>query len=547
MVVTACLAAALPRAIDRYGDAGLLRAAEVARPERTSVQLSAPPPDRTLPQPEREAAPREDVLRTAYDRLLPMAERSLPVDRQQSSYGVGTVEEQEVPDPWLPRPDGLPARMVLAAQDALGDHARLREGRLPRANGTVTAATGSVEAAVSADTARDLRIKVGSVLHFPGMEREPLAVRVTGIVDPHEPRGAYWSAQHLLGTPALVPFPGDPDRRQYWLGALLLHPDAAPAMLGTAGNPARYWQVASDLTGLHAHDISRLTSAAATLESGPGLQQARTVTDPELAASTDLDDVLHDYDRLRSAIGPLIAVAAFGTGTVAAVVLLMAGGLAADPRRGELALLRARGGSLRGISGRLLAETAVVAVPAAALGLTAALLALPGARLRYAVAAAVLVALLACLALPLRAATAHRAVRVHTGREDITAVRPSRRRTVAELTLLVLAVGAVVALRRRGTGSSGDQLVSLAPVLVAVIAALVLVRLIRCRCAGWPVRRGGCGVRSAICRWRARAVRPLRGAAAAGPADRADNGRVRRQRPRGRGRRQRPGRPAAAR
>src|SRR5690606_28080034 len=82
---------------------------------------------------------------------------------------------------------------------------------------------------------------------------------------------------------------------------------------------------------------------------------------------------------------------------------------------------------------------------------------------------------------PLPRVAAHRAVGVHTAREDVTAARPSRRRTVAELTLLTLAVGAVVALRTRGTSdgsdATGDQLVSLAPVLVAVIAALVLVRL----------------------------------------------------------------------
>ncbi len=78
----------------------------------------------------------------------------------------------------------------------------------------------------------------------------------------------------------------------------------------------------------------------------------------------------------------------------------------------------------------------------------------------------------------MRAALTHRTVRVHGPREDVTTVRPSRRRTVAELTVLVLAAGAVEALRRSGTsGSAGNQLVSLAPVLVGVIAALVLVRV----------------------------------------------------------------------
>ncbi|WP_449351247.1 FtsX-like permease family protein [Streptomyces shaanxiensis] len=119
----------------------------------------------------------------------------------------------------------------------------------------------------------------------------------------------------------------------------------------------------------------------------------------------------------------------------------------------------------------------VRSVPAGALGLAAALLAIPAGRAGAAVWAAVAVTAVTCAALPLRAAAAHRLVRMHTGREDVASVRPSRRRTVAELTLLVLAAGAVESLRRRGTSGSAGDLVSLAPVLLGVIAALVLVRL----------------------------------------------------------------------
>ncbi|MEU2270768.1 ABC transporter permease, partial [Streptomyces olindensis] len=72
---------------------------------------------------------------------------------------------------------------------------------------------------------------------------------------------------------------------------------------------------------------------------------------------------------------------------------------------------------------------------------------------------------------------AHRRPRAHRERDDLAHARPGARRTVAELTALVLAVGSVAALRRRGTEGSGDVLVSAAPVLVGVVAALVLVRL----------------------------------------------------------------------
>ncbi|MEU5698817.1 FtsX-like permease family protein [Streptomyces aurantiacus] len=498
LLVTAsvCLAASFPRAVDRYEDAGLRRAVADATASRTSVQVSAPPPKLGATQGEREAGLRPAALREQYEGILDVVERPLAADPAQSTYGVRTTKPLEAAEKWLPRPSGLPAQMVLAAHEGLAEHARLRAGRLPRTDGTVTAAAPELEAAVTTETAGRLRIKVDSVIHVPAVERAPLAVRITGIVAPRDREGAYWATQPVLRTPSLRQLPTQgPEPSTYWLGALLLAPEAAPALLGTPGAPARYWQLAPAASALAANDLTRLAGSIAALESGPGLLKVRAFTDPVADVSTELDDVLTSYAELRSGIRPLVAVAAFGSATVAVVVLLMAGGLAADRRRGELALLRARGVSLRGLTARLFAETAVVAIPAAALGLGAALLAVPYGRLSYAAWTAAAVALLACGMLPVRAWITHRAVRVHGAREDLASVRPSRRRTVVELTLLVLASAAVFALRSRGTSggsagvadsgdpadlnasASGDQLVALAPVLIGVIAALVLVRL----------------------------------------------------------------------
>ncbi|MGW2096911.1 FtsX-like permease family protein [Streptomyces olivaceoviridis] len=474
--LAACLAGAFPRAVDRYEDAGLQRALRQARPEHTTVRVSAPQPDLGLPPERRAAALRPDALERQYEKVLGTVGSPLSVRRAQSAYGVAGTVSPAVPDPWLPRPTGLPAHISLAAQNGLADHARVRTGRLPRAPHPVDASTPEVEAAVTAATAEALRIKVGSIVHMPAPGRAPLAVRVTGILVPRDPDGAYWSTVPLLRTPTLVtlPTPG-PDPDKYWLGALLLAPEAAPALLGTSTNPARYWHLAPALRGLHAHDLDRLRPAVAALESGPGLQRARAVTDDGTDIDTGLDDALASFSRLRSGIAPLVSVAAAGAATVVAVVLLMTGGLAADRRRAELALLRARGASLPGLAGRLLAETAVIAVPAGAAGLAGSLLVVPADRVVPAVLSALAVTLAACAAFPLRAALAHRAVRLTAPREDIASVRPSRRRTVAELTLLVLAAGAVATLRRRGT--TGDQLTAVAPVLVGVIAALVLLRV----------------------------------------------------------------------
>lgn len=190
-----------------------------------------------------------------------------------------------------------------------------------------------------------------------------------------------------------------------------------------------------------------------------------------------MDDILASHMEMRSAVRPVVAVAAVGTGTVAAVTLAMTGGLSAARRGAELALLRARGGSLRGIGGRLLVESAVVALPASGAGLVAAILSVPEGRLVPAVVGVVAVTVLACLAQPVCALALHRRPRLRAERADAVKARPGRRRTVAELSLLLLAVGAVVTLRRRGTSDSGDHLVSAGPVLVGLIAALVLARL----------------------------------------------------------------------
>lgn len=305
VALTASLAAVFPRAVDRYEDEGLRHAVEQATAQSSSVELSAPQPWGPISQGERESALRPDKLSEQYAQLLDLVRAPLVPDRDQSTYGVRNAEPLEAPERWLPRPSGLPAQMSLAAPNGLADHSKLREGRFPRTDGKVTAATAEVEAAVTTETAAKLRIKAGSVIHVPGVERAPLAVRITGIVAPRDPEGPYWTTQPLLRRPSLSRVPGSIGNEQtFWLGALLLAPEAAPALLGTPGNPVRYWQLAPHPASLTARDLSRLSSAVAALESGPDLLKVRNFTDPEADVATDLDDILTSYAELRSGISP---------------------------------------------------------------------------------------------------------------------------------------------------------------------------------------------------------------------------------------------------
>ncbi|MFD6328641.1 FtsX-like permease family protein [Streptomyces niveus] len=502
VVLTAYLAAAFPRSVDAYETNGLRHDIRTAVAAESVLEVSMRAPGPRVPQADREEALRGAWVARAQGKITASLPAPVRADEGASAYGVRTSQPVEGTDAWLPAPDNLPPMLTLAAQAGLDRHSTLREGRLPRAEDAVTERTGEVEAAVTAATAKSLGIKVGSVVHVPGVDRDELGVRITGIVVPRDPANSYWAVEPTLGSPALVTKPSrDLPPPRYWRASLLLAPDAAPALLGTTGEPQMYWRIAPDAGALTARDAPGLASRIASLENGPELTRLRapTVVGPSAVVATGLDEIVAAHRSMRSAIAPVVTVAALGIGAVAAVVLVMAGSLLAVRRQAELALLRSRGGSLRAIGGRLLGETAVIAVPATAVGLLLAVLTVPEARLLPAVAAAGCAGLLACAALPVRAVVRHRRPRPHGGREDLVRARPSRRRTIAELTLLALAIGAVLALRRRGTGGSGgsgavddvDYLVSAAPILVGLIAALVLVRLypLPLRFAGRPAGR----------------------------------------------------------
>ncbi|WLQ33830.1 ABC transporter permease [Streptomyces castrisilvae] len=479
VLVTAFLAAAFPRSVDRYEGQGLRHDLDVVEPRRSVLEVSGPQPGLELPAAAREEAVRGATMAAAQRRILDALPDPVRADAAQSAYGVRTSDPVAAKETWLPRPYGIDPALTYVTQSALPDHATLRTGSWPKARGQVTMQTREVEAAVTEATAKALRIEAGATVAVPTRGGGKVTVRVTGIVAPKHPKASYWSAEQLLRTPSLVPIPSKDSPRYYWTAALLLPPDAGPALLATTGQPELYWRLAPDSSRLDSRDVDRLRTAVASLEGGPGLLTMRQLAGDTVTVTTDLDEILASYDGMRAAIEPVVTVAAVGIGAVAAVVLLMTGGLIAGRRHAELALLRARGGSLAGIGGRLLAETAVTAVPAGALGLLLAVLAVGEARMLPAVAGAGAVVVLVCAALPLHTALLHRKHQLHGARDDLATARPSRRRTVAELTLLVLAVGAVAALRRRGTDSAGgtDLLVSAAPVLVALIAAVVLVRL----------------------------------------------------------------------
>ncbi|MFI6944338.1 FtsX-like permease family protein [Streptomyces sp. NPDC050418] len=493
VLVTSFLAAVFPRAVDTYETEGLRTSLTEAGPDRTGFQVSMPTGGYYEPASSADVAP--DLIRDGVPYVLDAMDSPLTPDKSQMAYGAQTSRPVMARDHWLPRPEEIFAHFTVAAQADVGRHGRVVEGRLPRGD-EVTIRSKQAEAAVSVDTARILGIKVGSVIHFAADDgMATVGLKITGIVKPRDPQGSYWSFDATLRKPALLLTPKAVPQK-YWHGGLLLAPEASAMLIRLDPNPNVYWRVPPVIEDIQVAELPALEERVAAIENGPALSELRGNAGDAIDADTDLERITGDFRAAREAMSPVVFIAVYGIGAVALVVLLMTGALSSARRSREVALLRARGGSVRGITGRICAETAVLALPAAALGGFLAALVRPDGRIGPSIAGAALVALITCVAFPVRAILGHVRLRAHGGRDDLVDAKPSRRRTVAELTALVLAAGAVVALRRQGSGGA-DGLVSAAPVMVALIAALLLIRLypLPIRVVGRPLlrRRGAIG------------------------------------------------------
>ncbi|MEC3994289.1 hypothetical protein VSR01_12360 [Actinacidiphila sp. DG2A-62] len=558
VLATAFLAAALPRAVDRYENDAVHQALRQAPPRERGVSIVDTYQPATSDDHPLGPAALDRVEKTFQQHVRP----PLRLLTGQTAYGVRTGEEAAVPDPGLAHTTEHDPAAVLVAQAGYAARVRVVSGRLPHAwtgtaeddgavgdgtDGTGTAAgavaggtdgTGAsadadgevdedadgdaVEGVVTEQTARTLHLAVGRTVHLSTIAARPLPVRVTGIVAPRDPAALWWNEDPDLLRPQLAaptPPPGETPKT-YWHFTVLVDRTAAESfpLLGVGAD--LYWHHPMDIGRLSAHEVPALQRELSSFESGPDAA-ALQGDSGGVHLSDSAGFVLDTFTAERAAASPLVLIAAVGVGATAAAVLLMTGGLAADRRRTEIALLRSRGGSLRAIALRLAGETAAAAVPGGAAGTLLALALLRTDRWTTATALGAAVTAVAVLALPLRAAWAVRRPRPAGGREDLAVARPSRRRLVVELTTAVVVVGAVVALRQRGTGGGGGS----GPAAGGA-GATGAIRIwpprpsssrwrrrwcccgsTRCRCGCWPARRRGCAARSPTWAWPAPGAR----------------------------------------
>ncbi|WP_203581542.1 FtsX-like permease family protein [Microbacterium hibisci] len=356
-------------------------------------------------------------------------------------------------------------RMPEPAVSYLADPADADEGELPILN--------RIEIVLSEDSAAELEWTVGEVRSVGHFEA-PVELVLVGLFEAVDPDSEYWD--HV--TSVLEPFvfdDGNSPRRV--TGTAYAHPASlVSAGLGDRRStlvwyPADTARIDGDNAEKTVAALNRLTAVShpiGTMDQGPGLLSLRFDADVTAAIESALA-------QQRSTAG-LIAMLVAGPVGVAVAVLVLGCRLILEGRRPSLRLLSARGASLGQLRGLLATEGVLVGVLPALIGSTAVVivgaLAFGAAPSAGGVATAIVAgAAPVVILLVLAPAAAERQVRTDLG------LHGSRVRIIAEAVVAGLAATALVLLFVRGYSDGVDVLLAATPLLLALVACLLTIRL----------------------------------------------------------------------
>jgi putative ABC transport system permease protein len=341
--------------------------------------------------------------------------------------------------------------------------------------GTVPGASpeGQVQAGLSAPVAAALGVSAGDVVEGRGPNGALVQVVVSGLFEVDDPADPAWATTPALLAPSTR---GAGAARQTDV-AVLLSDDSLPDARLAVGdeNTTRIFTLAARPGQLSADTAAAVTRAVTALRASPITLRIA----PLPRVDSRLDAVLLRAEDRLTAARAQAAVLVTAVGAATTLVLLLGATVLVARRGAPLAAARARGGSLPGVGADLLVESAVLTALGVAVGLAAGLALAPGpVPVGAAVAGVLPVAAAGLLALPVLGVRA--ADRATGGRRvplDERARTRARREVVlrrwsVDGALVLLAVGAVLAVRARGL--SGDALGVAAPT-VAVLAGAVLV------------------------------------------------------------------------
>jgi putative ABC transport system permease protein len=379
---------------------------------------------------------------------------------------------------------GTPPQLELVYRNALSANATLVAGSF--AHGVLP--SGVLTGAVTTQMAARFGFHPGSRVMVT-IPTGPVKIVITAIVRMRGATSPFWMKDSTVWLPDLM----RGGNTEWWVGGVFMDPDQLVAMQKVLGSSAidMQWLFPLAVGGVSADGTQALLDNLTRASTVPvGLTGVFAPAESTIGVTTPLVPVLSAFLDTQAAVQTVLLLLFVSLIVVGAAVILLAAGMIAIRRAGELGLLRSRGASVRQVAALMLRGTAIPAVLAA----------LAGAGLAVAVAGPadvssplglLLAAITVATALagpPLIAVWQHR--RPGAGPLGSSyAQRPARgrartrsagaRRLVAEVTAVAASVGGLVVLHDQGVPSDGgtDLYLAATPVLVAIPVVLIVLRL----------------------------------------------------------------------
>jgi putative ABC transport system permease protein len=397
----------------------------------------------------------------------------------------------------LPGTGGTPVKIEVTERQPFGPQVQVVSGRLPVATPVSPAVAGTgkpgrqspaatLQVAMTKQTAATLGVHAGSRFVLPGSEAAStgaataVTVVVTGIVVPVDPSSSFWGIDPgVLAADLQGPAGG-----RYWAGGVMVGPDEADELQSYLGSPnlRMEWVFPLDVSSLDGQQVRPLSDAldkigtqTVTL-SGPLAPVATTLT-----VSSSMLFSLNTFIATAQSVDTLLWLLYVSLTVAGLAVLLLAARMVALRRSPEITVLRARGASLRQVAIGTGRDAAFLCVPAAVIAAAAAILAVPGAGSAQGAGSAggwwppIALVAVAVLGPALIAAWQHRLPR----RTAVPRLPRGGARLVIEAALVAASVAGIVVSRDQGAqaGSGVNLYTSAAPVLVAIPAVIVVLRL----------------------------------------------------------------------
>ncbi|MBQ1046935.1 ABC transporter permease [Micromonospora sp. C51] len=283
---------------------------------------------------------RDDALRKQVAADL----AGLPARVSTAGYAAGRQLRGDTGDAVADRSGATYASVMFL--DDLPAHARLTAGSWPQ--------TGAdpVQTAIAEVAATTLRVGAGDRIPITdGLSGQVTEIVVTGVFTPVDPDAAYWRLAPETTTGSL------PQAATY--GPMTVSRDDFDAHF--LANASAGWLVEPDLAGVGPTALDRLADAAGRITTS---SPAEAGLGDSAVVSGDLVDLVQ---RLRQAtlvgrsalVTPMLLVVVLGGYALLLVAILLT-----EHRRGETALLRARGAARWQLAGLTAREATLVVLPA---------------------------------------------------------------------------------------------------------------------------------------------------------------------------------------